>query len=68
MEYYLAIQKLNPEIFNDVDGIRGEGMMISEISQLHHLTHIWNLRSKTEDHRRREEKIKQEEIREGDKP
>ena len=31
-------------------------------------THMWNLRNKTEDHRRREEKIKQDETREGEKP
>ena len=30
-------------------------------------SHAWNLRNKTEDHRRRGEKIKQDEIREGDK-
>ena len=31
-------------------------------------THMWNIRNSTEDHRRREGKIKQVEIREGDKP
>ena len=50
-----------------------DGMMLSKISairerQLYDLTHMWNLRNKTEDHRGREEKIKQDEIREGDKP
>ena len=29
---------------------------------------MWNLRNKTEEHRGTEEKIKQNEIREGDKP
>ena len=57
-----------------------ENIMLSEISQsgkdkYHMLSlicgiffHMWNLRNKTEDHRAREEKIKQDEIREGDKP
>ena len=30
------------------------------------LTRMWNLRNKMEDHRRREDKIKQDKIREGD--
>ena len=29
---------------------------------------MWNLKNKTEDHRGREENVKQDEIREGDKP
>ena len=32
------------------------------------LTDMWNLRNKTEDHRGREGKIKQDETRVGDKP
>ena len=49
-----------------------EGYMLSKISQsekdnYHDLADSWNLRDKTEDHRRREEKIKQDEIKEGDK-
>ena len=36
--------------------------------QLYDLTDMWNLRNKTEDHRGRELKIKQDKTREGDKP
>ena len=32
------------------------------------VTHMWNLRNKTEDHRGRKGKIKQDKIREEDKP
>ena len=36
--------------------------------QLYDLTYTLNLRNKTKDHRGREGRIKQDEIREGDKP
>ena len=48
--------------------------MLSEVKSIrkrqffYALTYIWDLRNKTEDHRGRERKIKQDEIREGDKP
>ena len=47
--------------------------MLSKISQsekdnYHDFAYMWNLRNKTEEHRGREGKIKQDEIREGDKP
>ena len=50
-----------------------EGIMLSEISQsekdsYHIISLMWNLRNKTEDHRGKEGKIKQDKIREGDKP
>ena len=51
-----------------------EGIMLRELCQskkdklLYDLSHIWNLRNNTEDYRGREGKIKQDEIREGDKP
>ena len=41
---------------------------IGERKLSYDLIDTWNLRNKTEDHRGREEKIKQDEIREGDKP
>ena len=51
-----------------------EGMMLSEVSQSekanYHMTlnstGMWNLRNKAEDHRGREEKIKQGKTRDGD--
>ena len=50
-----------------------ECIMLSEISQsekdnYHMISLMWNLRNKTEGHRGREEKIKQDKIREGYKP
>ena len=54
--------------------MKQEGIMLSNISQSekenfsYALTHMWSLRNKTVDHRRREEEIKEVEIREGDKP
>ena len=50
-----------------------EGITLSEISQsekdnYHMISLVWNLRNKTEDQRGREGKIKQDEIRERDKP
>ena len=49
-----------------------EYIMLSEIchaeKELYDLTHMWNLRNKTEDHREQVGKIKQGKIREGDKP
>ena len=55
-----------------MDGTRS--IMLSKISQSekgklpYDFTHMWNLRNKTEYHRGREGKIKQDETREGDKP
>ena len=40
----------------------------SALRQLYNLAHMWNLRNKTEELKGREGKIKQEKIREGDKP
>ena len=55
-----------------MDGTRGYyarwNKSIRERQLSYDLTHMWNLRNETEDHRRREEKKKQDEIREGDKP
>ena len=49
-----------------------EGIMLSEISQSekdnYMISLMWNLRNKIEDHRGREEKIKQDKIRGEDKP
>ena len=49
-----------------------EYIMLSEIchaeKELYDLTHMWNLRNKTEDHREQVGKIKQGKVREGDKP
>ena len=51
-----------------MDGARGYyaewNKSIRERQILHALTHMWNLRSKTEGHRGREGKIKQDRIRE----
>ena len=41
---------------------------IRERQLSYNLTDMWNLRNKTENHGGREEKIKQGETREGDKP
>ena len=53
-----------------MDGTRGyyakQSKSIRERQLSNDLT--WNLRNKTEDHREREEKIKQDEIGEGDRP
>ena len=43
-------------------------VVTSEKDSYHDFTHMWNLRNKTEERRGREGKIKQDEIREGDKP
>ena len=55
-----------------MDGTRGyyakQNKSIRERQLSYDVTHMWNLRSKTNDHREREEKIKQDEIREGNKP
>jgi len=55
-----------------MDGTRGyyakRHKSIRERQLPYDLTHMWNLSNKIGDHRRREEKIKQDEIREGDKP
>ena len=73
MEYYSAIKKeWNLTICNNMDGTRGYcakwNKLIRERQLSYDLTYMWNLRNKTEDHRGREEKIKQDKIREGDKP
>ena len=61
----------NLAICNDVDGSRGyyakQSKSIRERQLSYDLTGIRNLRNKAEDHRGREEKMKQEETREGDK-
>ena len=46
---------------NDVDGTKGyakRNKLIKERQLSYDLTHVWNLRNKTEDYRGREEKIK----------
>ena len=64
----------NPEIlpFEDVDESREyyakQNKSIRERQLSHDLTDMGNLRNKTEDHRGREGKMKQDETREGDKP
>lgn len=51
-----------------------KGILLSKISQsekdnyMIFFTCMWNLGNKTEEHRGREEKIKQDKIREGNKP
>ena len=50
-----------------------EGIMLRETSQsgkdnYHMISLMWNLKDKTEEHRGREGKLKQDEIRKGDKP
>ena len=68
----MAIEKWNLTIFSNADGTRGyhtnQNKLIRERQLSYDLTHMWNLKNKTEDHKGKEEKIKQEEIREGDKP
>ena len=55
-----------------MDGTRGyyaeQNKSIRERQIPYDFTHTWNLRNKTEEYRGREGKIKQDEIREGDKP
>ena len=55
-----------------MDGTRGyyakQNKSIRERQLSYDFTHKWNLRNKTEDHRGREEKIKQDKIREANKP
>ena len=41
---------------------------IRERQLSYEFSHMWNLRNNTEDHRGREEKMKQDETGEGDKP
>ena len=64
--------KLNLAICNDVGGTRGyyakQNKSIRERQLSYDLIHMWNLRHKIGNHRRREGKIKQDEIRERDKP
>ena len=71
-EILLSHQKrLIPTIYIDIDGTGGAYVKRNKSSRdrqfSYDLTHMWNLRKKT-DHRGRERKIKQNEIREGDKP
>ena len=58
--YYSVIKKLNLAIYNDVDGTRAyyakQNKSIRERQLSYDLTHMWNLRNKTEDHRGRREK------------
>ena len=55
-----------------MNGTRGyyakQNKSIRERKLSYDLTDVWNLRNKAEDHRGREEKTKQDETREGDKP
>ena len=57
---------------NDVVGTRGYyakiNRSITERQLPYDLTDVWKLRNKTEDHRGREEKIKKDKIRGGEKP
>ena len=72
MEYYSAIKKWNLTIYCDGDGTRGyyakQNKSIRERQVSYDLTDMRNLRNKTEDHRGREWKMKQDKTREGDKP
>ena len=72
MEYYSAIRKGNLAICNDVDGTREhyakQNKSIRERQLSYDLTDMRNLRNKTEDHRGREGKMKQDKTTEGDKP
>ena len=65
-------RKQNLAICNDVDGTRGyyakQNKSIGKRQLSYGLTDMRNLRSKTEDHRGREGKMKQDETRERDKP
>ena len=69
-EYYAATEMMRSCYFNNMDGARKinakQNKSIRERQIPYDLTHMWNLRSKTEDHRGREGKIKQDETR-GDK-
>ena len=62
----------NLAICNDVDGTRGYYAKwtkpIRERQLSYDFTHMWNLRNKTEEQSGKEGKIKQDEIRGGDKP
>ena len=62
----------NLAICNDMDGTRGyyakQNKSIRERQLSYALTDIRNLRNKTEDHRGKEGKMKQDKTREGDKP
>ena len=55
-----------------MDGTRGyyakQNKSIRERQLSYGFTYMWNLRNKTEDHKGEEEKIKQDKIREEDKP
>ena len=55
-----------------MDGTRGYyakwNKAIRERQLSYGITHIWNLRNKTDNHRGKKGKIKQDEIRVGDKP
>ena len=70
LEYYSAIKNAILPIARTQMEL--EYIMLSEIchaeKELYDLTHMWNLRNKTEDHREQVGKIKQGKIREGDKP
>ena len=71
MEYYAAL-KINEILPFATTWMELEGIMLSEISQSekeklsYDLADMWNLRNKAEDHRGREEKMKQDETKEGD--
>ena len=65
-------RKRNLAICNYVDGTRGYyaewNNSIRERQLSYDFIRMWNLRNRKEDHRGREGKIKQDEIREGDQP
>ena len=62
----------NLAICNDMDRTRGyyakRNKSVRERQLSYGFTNMWNLRNKAEDHRGREGKIKQDEIRDRDKP
>ena len=72
MEYYAVIKKRNLAMCNDMDVTRGyyakRNKPIKERQLSYDLTDMQNLRNKAEGRKGREEKMKQEETREGDKP
>ena len=72
MEYHPAIKKVKSCYLQGCGWHRGyyvkPNKSIRDRQLSYDLTHMWNLRNKTVDYRGREEKIKQDKIREGDKP
>ena len=52
----------------ELEGIKAKQNKSIRERQLYDLTDMWNLRNKAEDYWGREEKMKQDKTREGDKP